>query len=426
MRFGGPSGFAGTLAQWTSPLPHISRVKEGFPQTPYQKLNDPDPYVYLEEPGYTYQTLVDVDGDRLPDLVTGQGAGQLWYHNHGTGFTAAARAIPAWWSPQFTLGSTQNLDSGAIDRRSGGFSESLGSQTQQLRDLDADGKPDAVAADGTATFSWSTRSYLLVQVLEPNGRQTDITYRSSSRSAPVGNPERLQSTPAHRTLVHQVAVTDRSTGESGLTEYLFTDGVLERGDLLGFGERSVITQVNGVKTKEEQTRFDLESGFPPAAVEQAVYYDSGLCTIPSLAASGAGCLPAFTPMLQTTTDHAHFGDQAQFKLPIRRTNPENGEVTGTAIAVQSFDYGPDGELLSLEHDGGGNAADAYRAEAEYAKNPDRALVMPSRTRLLSSDGRVLEENRYQYDRTPHRSHRRQPGAYRHRDLPRRHASPDQL
>ena len=207
MSFGGPAGFLPDV-EWPSPWPYISRAKEGFPRTQYRLVGDPDPQnlkTYPEEPGYIFQTLVDVDGDRLPDLVTGFGSPAAWYHNTGTGFHPTPREAPDWWNPQFTRSGSSSFPTHQQSPRDGALAVGTSWTHHNVFDLDADGKQDGFTED-LVTWSTSSKSYLLIKVAEPSGRETHLGYQSSSQFTPVGDVSLPQATPTHRTVIQFMTV----------------------------------------------------------------------------------------------------------------------------------------------------------------------------------------------------------------------------
>ena len=396
--FGGPAGFSADVA-WSSPWPYISRAKEGFPRTQYRLIGDPDPHnlkIFPEEPGYIFQTLVDVDGDRLPDLVTGFGSPAAWYHNTGTGFHPNPREAPAWWNPHFTRSGSSSLPTHQQSPRTGALAVGTSWTQHNVFDLDADGKQDGFSED-LVTWSNSSKSYLLIVVSEPSGRETHLGYQSSSQFSPVGDVSLPQSTPTHRTVIKYVTVNDKVTNESGATHYVFGSGVQIKGEFLGYRQKYATTYVNGKETKRTHTSYDLASGFPAVAMNYQVRYDTHLCSVPALAVGGERCTPYFQDMLSGSSRYDILGDQEQFKLPTFRSWTEKGEESGEATERIWLEWTDHGSLASIRHDGGMIPEDAFTLNVDYASNQAMGLHLPHHMQLVADDGRILEESYRYYD-----------------------------
>ncbi|HSP96255.1 MAG TPA: toxin TcdB middle/N-terminal domain-containing protein [Candidatus Dormibacteraeota bacterium] len=143
----------------SSPTSWVVHPGRGVPQWGFgAPISWPAPnlrYVRRSKNGDTYQDLVDMNGDGLPDLVgsgsPGQSAPFNWsvYLNTGTGFEATP--LPAWPAPVGTIGDHVANGTG-----------------QALVDFNGDGLPDVVRSGYPGGGAWT----------DPRCQQSDTAYAS--------------------------------------------------------------------------------------------------------------------------------------------------------------------------------------------------------------------------------------------------------
>jgi YD repeat-containing protein len=428
----GGSAIDGESVSWQSPVAYTQRVDEG---SAYKDWED-QRYSYRDfsngTPTRLYQTLLDVNGDGLLDLVLGNkvdidGDGRtdsnensesrVWYLNTGAGFDLAARDLPDWWPGEFTSSySTSEVKS---DDASG-----VGATTTatQMTDLNHDGSLDYVsvawhydsddgdvdAGSNEVKYGPYPRPFLLEQIETGQSGTTGMSYRSLSTVAPAGDWDEKQKTPNVLHLADVITSTDPLTGQKAETSFDYADGEYDDGVWEGFGERSVTREINGGWTSRTEYEYELSPHYDPIPATTRLYTDFNLSFGQTIKKGDAkeGLRYALED------EHDNFGAQNQLRLVSTRKITEYGEggaskfsaITGNSGKTSTITFGWDdkGNMTSFAHDGGGSADDAITVTMDYVSDAEGTLSRISQKTVagydpLAGSSRDISTESYYYD-----------------------------
>lgn len=404
--FGTPSGIRPTSVAWPAPSASISVVEEGYPQVWVHVPCDAGDcgFHYEGRPSRQIQGLIDVDGDGYDDLFVG-GDTKQWYRNLGDGFDTVARSAPSWWPSELELSNpyaTSDYDpiSNAHYSMSGSITE------KAVMDLDRDAIPDAVIGGATPTVKAGTysRPHLLIQVDNGRGAATTMEYTPSTDCSPAGQPYEDQKLSSLHHVVSSISTTDATSATgTAITSITYTRGEEEDGVFHGFGHRNVYQDVTGTSfyttdpTSTQLIEYDLGRDHDPVVLSRKVYTDGNRNFSPSL---DRGPVVSSLRLMEQYTYGTTFNTQ---RLPVALVRSEYGE-SGAAPKVigMTWAYDPYGNLLSVQHDGGGNPNDAITVQYTYASSAG-ALIQRMATKTtsgydpLSATSRVFEKTTWLHD-----------------------------
>ena len=341
-------------------------------------------------PTLVEHTLMDVNGDGLPDLVYGTASGTPgWQKNVGTGFepprAEGLRGVGTWWLDSLT-GSVSEVDDG-------GYHSTEVIDT--LQDLDGDRQldrlitVDAGADTNTATFSDVTGPYLLVEVKHGPGAITALSYLPSTAYTATDGPAH-----APRGWVLSAVQTDEELYglQSTVTTYDYAGGRSVDGVFEGWELVQRTTTLDDDDPVILDTTYDLDPVFPPLPAHEELW-----------AATGVPGTEADELAARWTVDNGYVdrGSRHLLASVIVTTYGEDPSATPTTT-TSSYLWSDDGDLLTYSHDGDGVVEDYTRTDFTYVTDNSGVLRRIARKEVYGTDPftgdyRLHEVSEYGYD-----------------------------
>ncbi len=340
---------------------------------------------YSRTDNQTDATLMDVDGDGLPDMVIGTDV----YFNNGLGFETtpqsfgslltSGRSVAKVANGSFAAGYAFPVWAVCITPSvsyQGSGSTSLNRTERQLMDIDGDGVADIVESDEnskvTVRLGKIGRTNLLRGVTSPLGATTTIDY------ARAGNTYDL---PQSRWVMSRVTTEggDRRNGATRFaTSFEYKYGYYDRREreFLGFGEVTT-------------TRLDTENGDAPYRLTSQAYdnraYETRNLVTETRTAAADGSLISKTENAYVKKS-VHDG-KSLFIAPsqIKTTAYEPG-CDGTLTLTASFAYDGRGNVTSYTSS---TPSDCYTAEIKYHSLDGKNIFTRPSDVKVSADGKPL-------------------------------------
>lgn len=301
-------------------------------------------------PKETFMQLMDVDGDRLLDLVDAVAeAGPIFYRNLGDRLDTVGEPTPGWWMRgRASLGLSE-----VVPVPSGSDLNWEHHDRALVADLSHDGALDSLHLN-TAFYTlgpkWGLGVYpgpgLLIHVDNGAGQTTELAYSPSSDAYPSGNASQPQSLAESLDLVTWIRTEDSISAQHAETDITYSLGVSEAGNLWGFKSRVVETSGSVNQWSRTEEIFQLHRSLPPLPTAREIFTDGCLGFSPTLALCGM-ITPSWrlreTLTYQTLTNHV---------LVDTSTLSQRGDSGAVRTRTVSHDYDSRGRLTRLHHDGG--------------------------------------------------------------------------
>lgn len=390
---GNGSDFEDAVA-WQAPVTAITKTYEGYPEVNWESSDYGAYGSFSGRTSEVYQTLIDVDADGLLDLALGERSqlGTVWYKNSGSGFDLNPRALPSWWPDAFTTAGTTvdlDVDDGSTDGNT--VTESV------MMDLDHDGAVDEVSPTWVSYGNYP-KPYLLKQIDNNQGGDSQFAYRSSNSVAPAGDLSIAtdQHMAVARDLVDNVTTTDALTSQSGQTQYSYANGHHVDGVFKGFETTDESLFINSVWTSRTLFEYELGLDHEPLVTNQKIYADFGLSYGPTIQRS-ATPIPGLRFEVTNT-----YGDFGTLRLLDQSSKTEYGEVSGAKTVVLNYEWDDYGNLTFYSHDGGGDPEEEVKTILTYASDAGGLFYRVVQTMTdgydpLQGTDRTFSTTRYYYD-----------------------------
>jgi RHS repeat-associated protein len=303
-------------------------------------------FTYYSSAGaLTWGTLLDINGDGLPDWV--DFLANHWWPSSGSGFADLMdwQLLPDYLSdsgklplaPQWSV-----VDYGGGLKRK--WQEAF--QLNTLEDLNGDGILDRASwiYDGTEViFGTYNEPHILMDVETDAGRATSLTFVPSNRTVPADDPSVRQTLHTSFPIQSEAVTTDLATDLTAQSTFTYANGHTEGGVFLGFEERDVhITEEEFAQEVLYEETYELNVGLAPLLKGRDTYTDWCHPFAPSLA--GGSC--AELEMRQAVSYHYWdldgLGRGPRLVQTTRvATRGDEPGLTSNDYAIRELNYGYD-------------------------------------------------------------------------------------
>ena len=309
---------------------------------------------------HTWQTLMDVDADGLPDIVYDD----RWYKNLGIGFSHNYQATPSWWAAGGAGLSRTNVVVYGSDI----------THTDVFRVVDAnnDRVPDMLSTMfGLTTHGYYPGPNLLISIEEGGGVVADVTYRAASNAYPSGDPTVVQQMARPADLADEIDSEDLVTGRTATTLYDFSTGVHFDGVFQGFEQREVTTKGSVNQWLKYEEIYELAQDYPPLLQQRLTYSDADMGFSPSMATGGG---PTPIARVQEDFEYDQFGTHYLLsEMEVQQWGDAGRHGDGRGYSV-SYEFDSYGFLSTVYHasDGAGVEDDTL-IELEWVASSSEQL-----------------------------------------------------